>query len=252
MTAYDSSIGSGKTFSMLGKSWTDASSNSNAAGATAPSVRSSSPSISEDGEGRPDDPDATLATHTEFTRDFAIGKEDGSGRRIDDGVGIIPRCLSDIYATLNDRACKGTIEFSIHVQVMQIYNEKIFDLLQDRRRENPLSLRENNNTKLSKLISSGTSLSGSGNFGGATGNASGSVYVQGLSEYRVDSREEILQLLKRSMKNRAVRSTEMNLESSRSHTILQLSIEVRDKGAEKDGKFDMLHGLVIIFHFIVR
>jgi hypothetical protein len=54
-----------------------------------------------------------------------------------------------------------------------------------------------------------------------------SVYVQGLSEYRVRSEEEVLSLLLKGLRNRATRATEMNNESSRSHTILQLFVQVR-------------------------
>lgn len=216
---------------MLGKAWTDLSSGSNVPGASSAATRTASPSLSDD-----DIRDDELQWQQEAgVTKISCNIPNNKRAALDEGVGIIPRCLFDIYETLNDRAARGSIEFSIHVQVMQIYNEKIYDLLQDRRRENPLTLRENN-PKLTRLSGS-VNLSNSGSFVQSIPPIVGSVYVQGLSEYRVDSTDEVLQLLKRAMRNRAVRSTEFNLESSRSHTILQLSIEVRDKGLLEDGAY---------------
>ena len=93
-------------------------------------------------------------------------------------------------------------------QVMQIYNEKIFDLLQDRRRENPLQLRDSKRSNSDSGVNANT------------------VYLKGLSTYRVYSKEDIMQLLKKGLRNRIVRSTDFNAESSRSHTILQLYVQV--------------------------
>jgi hypothetical protein len=81
-------------------------------------------------------------------------------------------------------------------------DQKLFDLLQDRQLKHPLHLRD------------------------AEKGAYSSVYVQGLSEYRVRSEEEVLSLLLKGLRNRATRATEMNNESSRSHTILQLFVQV--------------------------
>lgn len=95
---------------------------------------------------------------------------------------------------------------------MQIYNEKIFDLMQDKRRENPLQLRDTHKD----------------NTADENAGLSGTVHVRGMSVYRIYSKEEALQLLKQGMRNRAIRATEFNNESSRSHTILQLFVTVED------------------------
>ena len=50
--------------------------------------------------------------------------------------------------------------------------------------------------------------------------------MQGLSEYCVSTTEDVLHLLYQGGRNRAVRATEFNQQSSRSHAILQLSIEI--------------------------
>ncbi|EGR30739.1 kinesin motor domain protein [Ichthyophthirius multifiliis] len=51
------------------------------------------------------------------------------------------------------------------------------------------------------------------------------IYVEGLSEYQCTHYYDAIQLMKRGEKNRKIRQTQMNNKSSRSHTILQFSIE---------------------------
>ncbi len=87
----------------------------------------------------------------------------------------------------------------IDCQFLQIYNEKIYDLLQDPKRTNPLQIREE--------IGSG---------------GRNQVHVRGLSEYAVSNREDVLSLLRKGIRNRAIRATDYNHESSRSHSILQV------------------------------
>ena len=107
----------------------------------------------------------------------------------------------------------------VDCQVLQIYNEKIYDLMQDRKREFPLQLRE-----------CGTAdAASSSSLGAAAGSGAGTaVYVRGLSVYRVYSSEEALALLRKGLRNRAVRSTEFNSDSSRSHSILQIALSLEE------------------------
>ena len=91
---------------------------------------------------------------------------------------------------------------SNYYYILVSFFQKLFDLLQDRQLKHPLQLRD------------------------AEKGAYSSVYVQGLSEYRVRSKDEVLNLLLKGLRNRATRATEMNNESSRSHTILQLFVQV--------------------------
>ncbi|CAN0073739.1 unnamed protein product, partial [Phaeothamnion confervicola] len=86
--------------------------------------------------------------------------------------------------------------------MLQIYNEQVFDMLQDPQRSRPLSVRED-------------------------GGSGGGIYVQSLSEFAVHTAAECLQLLRRGEEHRAIRETHMNQLSSRSHSILQLVLEQR-------------------------
>jgi len=100
----------------------------------------------------------------------------------------------------------GGEKFTVMCSYMQIYNDLLYDLLNDEkdRRGKPkaLTIRENNTAQGKNL------------------------YVQGLSEYRVSTTEDVLLLLYQGGRHRQVRATEYNEQSSRSHAILQLSIEV--------------------------
>ena len=94
--------------------------------------------------------------------------------------------------------------FSVHCSFLQIYNEKLFDLLGGSGdASSGLIIREHKNSRTNKA----------------------EVFVSGLSEYRVTSVEDVMALLEAGAKERALRATEMNDTSSRSHAILQLSVE---------------------------
>lgn len=51
------------------------------------------------------------------------------------------------------------------------------------------------------------------------------VYVEGLKEEGVDGSDETIELLRKGAINRHVGSTNMNLESSRSHSLFTMTIE---------------------------
>ncbi|CDW83904.1 kinesin motor domain containing protein [Stylonychia lemnae] len=125
--------------------------------------------------------------------------------------GLIPRCISELFNYIKTNGIKVTIYCSF----LQIYNEKLYDLLQDTYTKNPLQIREEK-------------LQG--------------IYVEGLSEYVVQDDNDCLNLLKRGEKNRIKRSTKMNIKSSRSHSLFQLLLEtdqVDNKGMLKRAKLNL-------------
>jgi hypothetical protein len=93
--------------------------------------------------------------------------------------------------------------FPADLQILQIYNEKIFDLLHDTKRKHPLPLREG---------------------GGENG-----IHVRGLSIFRVDSKEDAFRLIRRAIQHKATRATEFNSVSSRAHTVLQLFVNIEEE-----------------------
>ena len=120
--------------------------------------------------------------------------------------GIIPRMIEHVFDFIHSQ--EGT-EFMIKVSMIEIYLEKIRDLL-DLSRVN-LQVREN--------FSKG-------------------IYVDGCSERYVGCPEDVYAALKIGSNNRAQAATLMNEHSSRSHSIFILTINQNNKkeGFSKVGK----------------
>ncbi|KAK2957122.1 putative Centromere-associated protein E [Blattamonas nauphoetae] len=109
--------------------------------------------------------------------------------------GIIPRSLDHIFSKVqnNDYA-----EAQVKLSYFEVYNETVFDLF------------EENSSQLS-----------------VRGSSQAGFYVQGLSEQAITSSHEGLGLLLQAQKNRSVSATEMNKESSRSHTLLKCTLALK-------------------------
>ncbi|KAK7321625.1 hypothetical protein VNO77_32451 [Canavalia gladiata] len=114
--------------------------------------------------------------------------------------GVIPRAVRDIFAkieTMSDR------EFLIRVSYMEIYNEEINDLL----------VVENQKLPIHESLERG-------------------VFVAGLREEIVNNAEQVLNLIQAGEVNRHFGETNMNVRSSRSHTIFRMVIESKGKDSE--------------------
>jgi len=113
--------------------------------------------------------------------------------------GIIPRIVEQIFTSI--MRSDGSIEFTVKVSYMEIYMEKIRDLL----------VPQNDNLPVHEDKQRG-------------------VYVKGLGEFYVGSVDEVYHVLERGGQARMVAATNMNQESSRSHSIFV--IEVTQKNVE--------------------
>lgn len=109
-----------------------------------------------------------------------------------DKMGLIPRILESIVTS-------SPMESEVHLSFLQIYNEKLDDLLNDDQQK--LEIKE--------------------------GEDSG-IFIKGLTEYKINQPEEAIWLLARGEKIRAVRQTKMNFNSSRSHLILQVRYQSQE------------------------
>ncbi|KAG0138003.1 P-loop containing nucleoside triphosphate hydrolase protein [Tuber indicum] len=120
--------------------------------------------------------------------------------------GIIPRIVEQIFASI--LASPGNIEYTVRVSYMEIYMERIRDLL------NPA----NDNLPVHEEKSRG-------------------VYVKGLLEIYVSSVQEVYEVMRRGGSARAVAATNMNQESSRSHSIFVIQINQKnvETGSQKAG-----------------
>lgn len=146
---------------------------------------------------------------------FAYGQT-GSGKTYtmmgadiaDDGSkGIIPRIVEQIFHSI--MSSDGSIEFTVKVSYMEIYMEKIRDLL----------VPQNDNLPVHEDKARG-------------------VYVKGLHEFYVGSVEEVYQVLERGGAARMVAATNMNQESSRSHSIFVIEVAQKnvESGSAKSGR----------------
>jgi len=148
-------------------------------------------------------------THTMYGRGW---EEDAvqvqvESERYSEDIGVVPRSVASLFSTLDARAADNEdFTFNVTCQVLQIYNERIYDLLTDKARENPLQMREAQRK-------------------GKNRSDTASVHIPGLSAFRVSTREDVSALLQKGLRNRAIRATDFNAVSSRSHTILQLFVE---------------------------
>ena len=151
--------------------------------------------------------------------------ESPSLTRFNSGWGVIPRAVASLFDSLS--AAAGFTGGQRHVEVvcsyMQIYQDRLYDLLTDGKIQHPLQVREAPGPEGSSDERSAAR--------GKRPVDSG-VYVQGLSQFRVASLGDVLALLHRGASNRAVRATEYNLHSSRSHAILQLGVEIEVLAAD--------------------
>ncbi|CAD5230171.1 unnamed protein product [Bursaphelenchus okinawaensis] len=111
--------------------------------------------------------------------------------------GLIPRLCDRIFEKIQEKTDLMT-SFKIEVSYMEIYNEKVHDLLDPKNsNRRPLKVREH------KVLGP---------------------LVDGLSVLAVDSFEQITRLMDEGNKCRTVAATNMNAESSRSHAVFTLQI----------------------------
>jgi kinesin family protein C2/C3 len=126
---------------------------------------------------------------------FAYGQT-GSGKTFtmtgnQASPGLNTHTLSELFAIKQERAVDSEIKISMCVT--EVYNEMIRDLLA---------------TKQKKLD--------------VKSNSDGSSSVPGLTEVEVKTVEDVLQYMAQAQSNRTVMATDMNDESSRSHSIVQV------------------------------
>jgi kinesin family protein 5 len=123
--------------------------------------------------------------------------------------GIVPRSIHAIFDGIG--SAEETVEFSIKVSFVEIYLEKIRDLLDGTHTKNNLAIREDK-------------VKG--------------IYIAGCNEEFVASVEELLEIMKFGASNRAKAATSMNAGSSRSHSIFTVVVTQRDtlRNSSKTGK----------------
>lgn len=128
-------------------------------------------------------------------------------------MGIIPRAMIWLFHRIS--LLRGS-SVNITVSYVEIYNEKLIDLL------NVNAPIINAGTGTFKL----TSKSASSNLE-IRETKKGEIIVAGLTQVQVRHIEEVMQVLWAGARARSIAATDMNEYSSRSHTIFQVQLDIR-------------------------
>ncbi|XP_046335656.2 kinesin-II 95 kDa subunit-like [Haliotis rufescens] len=126
--------------------------------------------------------------------------------------GIIPRAVEDIFKIVSSTKSEQCV---VHCSCYEIYNEEIRDLL-------------------------GKSLKEKLDIGSFPNKG---FYVKGLSKHPVNTVVQCEELMNKGLKRRSTGATDMNSESSRSHTVFAISIETLDQrtnGHIRAGKLNLV------------
>ena len=118
--------------------------------------------------------------------------------------GIIPRAISQVFNEVRTRS--DTSKYTIYISYLEIYNENVYDLLDD--------------TQKFKSIEHWSKIS-------LQNDKYGDLHLMNLRVFEARSEEEALELLFIGNDSRVSAETPMNQASSRSHCIFTISIEER-------------------------
>lgn len=112
--------------------------------------------------------------------------------------GIIPRSISQIFKDISDRP---TLEFTVKVSYLEVYNEQLVDLLVSDSKTHPLTVYEDKN----------------------------GVHVKGLKVLLANNEEEALNMLFEGDTKRTCSAHQMNKFSSRSHCIFTIHVQSKSR-----------------------
>ena len=133
--------------------------------------------------------------------------------------GIMPLTLRELFLkvnSFNDR------EYKLKFWYLEIYNENIRDLLKFFGRNNSNSNLDETSNTVNNTNNDCLDLREDPERG---------IIVNGITEVNVSNSKDMLKILKRGNRNRTQEATVVNETSSRSHALLQVSIEYKDKNS---------------------
>ncbi|KAM6962334.1 kinesin-like protein KIF21A isoform 2-T2 [Tautogolabrus adspersus] len=138
----------------------------------------------------------------------------------EDELGIIPRAVHHLFRGIEERRQAATEqgkpvpEFKINAQFLELYNEEVVDLFDSTR--DIEARKQRSNIKIHE-------------------DANGGIYTVGVTTRTVNSAAEMIQCLKLGALCRTTASTQMNVQSSRSHAIFTIHLcQVRVCSSEND------------------
>ncbi|KAJ8357000.1 hypothetical protein SKAU_G00197940 [Synaphobranchus kaupii] len=140
------------------------------------------------------------------------------GRQEKDQQGIIPLLCEDLFTKFNDSSNDNNMSYSVEVSYMEIYCERVRDLLNPKNKGN-LRVREH-------------PLMGP--------------YVEDLSKLAVTSYSDIQDLMESGNKARTVAATNMNESSSRSHAVFNIIFTQKRQDAETDNTSEKVSKISLV------
>lgn len=120
--------------------------------------------------------------------------------------GIVPRSVRLLFDLIKQESNLGKKKFTVYCSYLQVYKEKIYDLL--------------NKSHLKRLVTDGPGLK--------LKLVKDIFTVENLYTFECRSAEDALALYHFGLKNRVVASHNMNNSSSRSHSMLKMTLECVD------------------------
>uniref|UniRef100_A0A3P8US16 Kinesin family member 21A n=1 Tax=Cynoglossus semilaevis TaxID=244447 RepID=A0A3P8US16_CYNSE len=159
---------------------------------------------------------------------------------VDEELGIIPRAVHHLFKGIEERRQaaqeqgRPVPEFKINAQFLELYNEEVLDLFDSTR-----DMKQKSHIRIHE-------------------DATGGIYTVGVTTRTVSSEAEMLQCLKLGALSRTTASTQMNVQSSRSHAIFTIHLcQVRvcqenetDNRVSNGNEMDEYETLTAKFHFV--
>ncbi|XP_026119711.1 kinesin-like protein KIF1A isoform X9 [Carassius auratus] len=140
------------------------------------------------------------------------------GKQEKDQQGIIPLLCEDLFTKINDNNTDNNMSYSVEVSYMEIYCERVRDLLNPKNKGN-LRVREH------PLLGP---------------------YVEDLSKLAVTSYNDIQDLMDSGNKARTVAATNMNETSSRSHAVFNIIFTQKRHDSETDNTSEKVSKISLV------
>jgi hypothetical protein len=121
--------------------------------------------------------------------------------------GILPRLVEELFSSSSH---SGEIE--LHLSMMEIYQEQIYDLLSKSKKREKLSIRDGH----------------------------GKLEVPRLSHHRLHAAADAVQLMNQGSSKRCQSKTVLNAESSRSHAMYSITMNKKHKGKDQISVFHIV------------
>ncbi|KAF7694060.1 kinesin-like protein KIF21A isoform X1 [Silurus meridionalis] len=165
----------------------------------------------------------------------------------EDELGIIPRAVKHLFRGIEERKQAAmdqgcpVPEFKINAQFLELYNEEVLDLFDTTR--DVETRKQKSNIKIHE-------------------DANGGIYTVGVTTRTVSSESEMMQCLKLGALSRSTASTQMNVQSSRSHAIFTIHLcqvrvcassnnsETDNRLANGSSEMNEFETLTAKFHFV--